>query len=76
MDVSLDRLLYLDYFYGATWSGQTSDVISTSGPGVRIVSSNGAAGAADIRLRVPASTNALVAGRYSDTLVVELRATN
>jgi spore coat protein U-like protein len=67
---------FLPYSLNAAWAGQNVGQLSTNRAGLRIVTNNGGAGNVDIGFSVPASNTPLVAGAYSDTIIIEFRAAN
>jgi spore coat protein U-like protein len=67
---------FLPYSLNAAWAGQNVSQQSTNRAGLRIVTNNGGAGNVDIGFSVPASNTPLVAGAYSDTIIIEFRAAN
>lgn len=63
----------LPYNVSADWSGQSITGSSTSGTPVTINSANGAAGQVSLSISIPAGGEPLVAGSYSDSVVIELQ---
>lgn len=63
----------LPYQVSADWSGQSITGSSETGTPVTINSPNGAAGQVSLSITVPAGGDPLVAGSYSDSVVIELQ---
>ena len=66
---------FVPYQVSAVWSGQTVASASDGGP-VVINVPDGAAGDASVTIDVPGGGAPLVAGGYSDAVVIELRVEN
>ena len=71
-DVSGFRQL-LPYQVTADWSGQSITGSSVTGTPVTINSANGAAGQVSLSISIPAGGDPMVAGSYSDSVVIELQ---
>lgn len=64
----------LAYEYGLRWAGGGTLSPTASGRAVTVASSGAASGVAEVTLDVPGGGRPLVAGRYGDTIIVELGA--
>ncbi len=64
---------FLPYQVTATWAGQTQNATSQAGTTVSINSSDGAAGQLSLTIAVPGGGDPMVAGAYSDQVVVQLQ---
>jgi len=64
---------FLPYRVGATWAGQTANATSQAGATITINASDGAAGQLNLEVSTPGGGDPLVAGSYSDELVIQLR---
>ena len=64
----------LPYAYGLRWAGGGSLLPIASGQTVTVAASGAASGLAEVTLAVSAGGPLLVAGRYGDTIIVELGA--
>lgn len=66
----------LPYEVSASWAGQSDQGSSTTLTPVDINLPNGAAGTLSVAVNIPAGGEPLIAGAYSDSLIVELQAAN
>lgn len=64
----------LPYQYGLRWAGGGTVSPTASGQVVTVAASGAASGVAEVTLDVPSGGRPLVAGRYGDTIIVELGA--
>ena len=64
---------FLPYSVQAVWAGQSVNGDSTKTPPVNIVVPDGAAGQLSLTVAVPSGGDPLVAGTYSDSLVIQLQ---
>ncbi|CAM3095950.1 hypothetical protein SPAN111604_03475 [Sphingomonas antarctica] len=64
----------LPYEYGLRWAGGGTLAPTASGQAVTVQASGAASGLAEVTLDVPGGGRPLVAGRYGDTIIVELGA--
>lgn len=61
------------YNVTASWAGTTASGSSQDSPSVDILTGDGAAGDLSINIQVPGGGDPLVAGAYSDELIIELQ---
>lgn len=65
---------YVPYRIDATWGSDQKGADSNGGSPLTIDSQTGRAGNVTLSIKVPAGTNPLVAGAYSDEIVIEFQA--
>jgi hypothetical protein len=65
----------VDYTFGMSWSGQSRQTSASNGQ-LQINSSDGAAGTLSVSIETPGNGRPLVAGTYSDSVIVELTPTS
>jgi hypothetical protein len=65
----------VDYTFGMSWSGQSRQANASTGQ-LQINAPDGAAGMLSVSIETPASGRPLVAGTYSDSVIVELTPTS
>lgn len=63
----------VNYEVEAAWAGQTNRGLSSSTTPVEIDSSDGAAGVVSLNIQIRGGGDRLIAGPYSDTLILELQ---
>lgn len=67
---------FLTYRVGLNWAGQQRDATSEEARNLSINAARGAAGDALLTFSLPGGGGPLVAGRYSDAIIVEFHAAN
>jgi hypothetical protein len=67
---------FLPYNFAANWAGQNVTQSSQTQGGLRIVTNDGGAGNVLLSVAVPANGSPLVAGAYTDSIIIQFRAAN
>jgi hypothetical protein len=67
---------FLTYRVGLNWAGQQREATSEEARNLIVSTTRGAAGDATISFSLPGGGGPLIAGRYSDAIIVEFQAAN
>jgi hypothetical protein len=67
---------FLTYRVGLNWAGQQREATSEEARNLIVAAPRGAAGDATISFSLPGGGGPLIAGRYSDAIIVEFQAAN
>ncbi len=67
---------FLPYRMSTAWLGTNASAMSNAQTGLRVTTSNGGAGALSINLSIAAQNTPMIAGRYEDSVIIEVSAAN
>ncbi len=67
---------FLPYRMSTAWLGISASAMSNEQSGLRVTTGNGGAGALSINLSIAAQNTPMIAGRYEDSVVIEVSAAN